>query len=105
MEEVPVEARGALDARALAEELTVALPNDRWPRTWAPSRSFESLLAEVNKELAQLDSSLAYLRGHWDMRPSVAPVRGDSGPKAQLEPSCDVRCSRCSAVTSTTSAR
>jgi hypothetical protein len=62
----------------------VALPSERWPRKWAPSKSFESLLAEANKELALLDSSLDYLRRHWDLRPSVAPVRGDSGPKAQV---------------------
>ncbi len=62
--------------RAVVEE-----GRDRYPRTWTPQASVESLPGHHNREPAFLIESIDHLHAHWDMSDALTFKSRGWGPK------------------------
>ncbi|MGA3215276.1 MAG: hypothetical protein ABSD97_06250 [Acidimicrobiales bacterium] len=77
MEHLPLDARGVVDELRSAPR---ASRSER-PRTWVPSASFESLLADAELSPVLLNGHLTWLHDNCDLTQALAPPEG-GGPKA-----------------------
>jgi hypothetical protein len=60
----------------------VAEGRERYPRTWTPQASVESLPGHQNREPAFLIESIDHLHAHWDMSDALNFKGRGWGPKA-----------------------
>jgi len=67
-----------IDARAVVDELRSA-PRPRvasHPRSWVPSQSFDSLIADTARTPVHLSDHLAWLHKNWNLEETLAPPTG-----------------------------
>ncbi|MDA8266134.1 MAG: hypothetical protein M0T79_12480 [Actinomycetota bacterium] len=82
MGEIPLDARRIVDElRSSRREVgTVA------PKVWAPSESFDSTIAQLNRVPVHLNDHLGWMHQNWDLRALLAPppAKGAKGIARRL---------------------